>query len=173
MAAEVHLPSNQPLENPAMSLFDPPKADDALLINRLDPGETLGCAIERPFDLDGHHWLTAEHYYQAMKYPGKARFEDILNSPTAAEARKHGRGWLKRTREDWSGIRTLVMTRAIYTQARTHDGFAQAILATGEQPIRENSLYDYFWGTGRDQRGDNAYGTVMMNVRDKLREEAS
>jgi ribA/ribD-fused uncharacterized protein len=155
-----------------MSLFDPPQKNDALLINRLNPEEILGCAIERPFDLDEYHWLTAEHYYQAMKYPGKRRFDDILNAATAEEARQQGRGWLKRTRKDWQGIRPLMMTRAIYTQARTHQAFASALLATGDQAIRENSLYDYFWGTGRDQRGENAYGTVLMNVRDKLRQEA-
>lgn len=156
-----------------MSLFEHQTVENALLINRLDTEEVLGCAIERPFDLDGHRWLTAEHYYQAMKYPGKPRFDDIRNAATADEARKHGRGWLKRTRQDWPALRTRVMTRAIYTQAHTHPEFAHALLATGDQLIRENSMYDYFWGTGRDQRGDNAYGTVLMNVREKLREEAS
>jgi predicted NAD-dependent protein-ADP-ribosyltransferase YbiA (DUF1768 family) len=35
----------------------------------------------------------------------------------------------------------------------------------------ESSNYDYFWGCGRDRRGENMYGKVLMNVREKLREE--
>lgn len=154
-----------------MSLFEPPPENNALLINRLDTAEVLGCAIERPFQLDDHQWLTAEHYYQAMKYPGHRRFDEIRSAVSAEAARKIGRGWLKRLREDWPRIRTVVMTRAIYTQARTHADFAEALLATDNRLIQDSSLYDYFWGTGRDQRGNNAYGKVLMDVREKLKLE--
>ena len=154
-----------------MSLFEPTAESDALLINRLDTTEILGCAIERPFQLDDRRWLTAEHYYQAMKYPGHRRFDEIQAATTAEAARKIGRGWLKRPREDWPRIRTVVMTRAIYTQARTHSDFTEALLATEGRLIQDSSLYDYFWGTGRDQRGNNAYGKVLMDVRKKLQQE--
>ena len=35
----------------------------------------------------------------------------------------------------------------------------------------ELSGYDYFWGSGRDMRGKNNFGKVLMGVRDKLRSE--
>jgi predicted NAD-dependent protein-ADP-ribosyltransferase YbiA (DUF1768 family) len=35
----------------------------------------------------------------------------------------------------------------------------------------ETTLYDYFWGLGRDQRGHNTYGAVLTDVREKLQEE--
>jgi hypothetical protein len=63
------------------------------------------------------------------------------------------------------------MTRAFYLKCRTHPEAAEALLATGERPILETSQYDYFWGCGRDLRGENAYGQVLMAVRQRLREE--
>ena len=152
-------------------LFTPTNEEPAVLVARLSPAEPLGSAIHRPFELDGHRWLTAEHYYQAMKYPGRPRFDNIRQAPDAAAARKLGRGWLKRARQDWNSVRTVVMTRAIYTQARSHADFAEQLLATGDQPIVNNDLYDYFWGLGRDQRGRNEFGKLLVNVRSRLRQE--
>ena len=45
------------------------------------------------------------------------------------------------------------------------------LLDSGDEPIRDTSLYDYFWGTGRDQGGENRFGEVLMAVRNRLREE--
>lgn len=155
-----------------MSLFESASREEKTIqIYRLQPDEYLGTAIPRQFLLDGHTWPTAEHYYQGTKYPGRARAEDIRAAPTADQARKLGRGWLKRPRKDWEKLRVVVMTRAIYTQCHTWPDFAKALLDTGETPIVEISLYDYFWGTGRDHRGTNQYGKVLMDVRQKLREE--
>lgn len=156
-----------------MSLFEASTNENALQISRLDPTEVLGCAIARQFLLDGHPWPTAEHYYQAMKYPGQDRALAIREAASAREARKLGRGWFKRPRRDWDKVRVVVMTRAIYTQCRTWPEFAEALLATGDKDILEVSNYDHFWGIGRDQRGDNHYGKVLMDVRAKLRAEGS
>lgn len=156
-----------------MSLFEASNNEKAIQISRLDPDEVLGCAVVRQFLLDGHPWPTAEHYYQAMKYPDQDRALAIREADSARQARKLGRGWFKRPRADWEKVRVVVMTRAIYTQCRTWPDFAEALLATDDKEILEVSNYDHFWGIGRDQRGDNHYGKVLMNVRDKLRNENS
>lgn len=153
-------------------LEHPKEETDTVPVYRQDPTDLLGSSIVRPFELDGHTWPTAEHYYQAMKYPDRPRFDEIRQAPDAATARKKGRGWLKRPRRDWSQVRVVIMTRAIYTQCRTHSEFSDALLATGEQSIQELSQYDYYWGRGRDQRGLNQYGKVLMDVRRKLKAEA-
>ncbi|MGV6806534.1 MAG: NADAR family protein, partial [bacterium] len=64
------------------------------------------------------------------------------------------------------------MTRGVYTKFKTYPELAEQLLATGDNPIIENTQFDYFWGVGRDGRGENAYGKVLMSVRNKLREEA-
>lgn len=63
------------------------------------------------------------------------------------------------------------MTRAIYTKCKTHPAVAKCLLETGNKKLVENSAYDYFWGCGRDRRAENTYGKVMMNVREKLKQE--
>lgn len=45
------------------------------------------------------------------------------------------------------------------------------LLATGELTILETSLYDHYWGLGRDQRGLNILGHVWMDIRTKLRQQ--
>jgi ribA/ribD-fused uncharacterized protein len=65
----------------------------------------------------------------------------------------------------------VVMTRATYTKCRTHTEIAQRLLETGDRTLVETSQYDYFWGLGRDQRGSNVYGAVLMDVRKKLHDE--
>lgn len=154
-----------------MALFTPIIDPNAIKLVRLSADEPLGCTAPRPFTLDDHQWPTAEHYYQAMKYPGRPRFDDIRQASSVELARKLGRGWLKRKRDDWAKVRTVVMTRALYTQCHANPDFAAALLATGDKPLVEVSQYDYFWGIGRDQRGENHYGKILTKLRDKLREE--
>jgi ribA/ribD-fused uncharacterized protein len=64
-----------------------------------------------------------------------------------------------------------MMTRAVYTKCRTHQDVADLLLATGDKQIVETSTYDYYWGCGRDGRGHNTFGKVLMSVRDKLIQE--
>ena len=65
------------------------------------------------------------------------------------------------------------MIRGIYIKCRTHADVAKALFETDDQKIVESSQFDYYWGCGRDGRGHNTFGKVLMAVRDKLREEAS
>jgi ribA/ribD-fused uncharacterized protein len=65
------------------------------------------------------------------------------------------------------------MTRGIYIKCRTHQDIAQMLLETGNDEIMENSQYDYYWGCGRDLRGENAYGKILMDIRQKLRSETA
>ena len=60
------------------------------------------------------------------------------------------------------------MTRGVYTKCRTHPEVAERLLSTGARKLVENNNYDYFWGCGRDRRGHNYYGKVLMDVRSKL-----
>ena len=82
-----------------------------------------------------------------------------------------GASRFKKVRDDWKKVRRVVMTRAVYTRSHAHPESAKALLETGSRKLMENSQYDYFWGCGRDRRGENTYGQVLMDVREKLRNE--
>jgi ribA/ribD-fused uncharacterized protein len=55
-------------------------------------------------------------------------------------------------------------------KCRSHAEVASALLKTGDKTIVENSQYDYYWGCGRDGRGENRYGKILMDIRTKLSE---
>lgn len=142
-------------------------------LKRSDPDELLGTFSDHAFKLDGHEWPTAEHYFQAMKFePTDAEYQSrIQRAPTPAQARKLGRKNGKQLRPDWPKVKRVIMTRALYTKCKAHETVAQALLATNEGKLLEASQYDYEWGCGRDRRGQNLYGEVLMDVRRKLRQE--
>ena len=154
-----------------MAVF--PSIDDtALFISRSEPNEALGSFSRYGFELEGVEWPSVEHYFQAMKFENEAYREKIRCVTHPQKARKLGRSRLKKIRADWSQVKDVIMTRGIYIRCRTYPNLAEQLLATGDRHLVENSQYDYYWGCGRDRRGNNAYGKVLMSVRSKLLEES-
>jgi ribA/ribD-fused uncharacterized protein len=143
-----------------------------ITLSRLDPTHPLASYSRHGFELDGTEWPSVEHYYQAMKFEDEAYREAIRNSAHPADATKLGKDKKHGHRKDWDKVKETYMTRGTYIKCRTHPEVAQALLATGELSIMETSQYDYYWGCGRDIRGHNVYGKVLMKVREQLRKEA-
>lgn len=143
---------------------------EKVTLSRLDPEHPLSAYSKHGFELDGAEWPSVEHYFQAMRYQDADYREKIRNAAHPADATKLGKSRWHGKRKDWNKVKETYMTRAIYTKCRTHPEVAEALLATGDAPIVETSQYDYYWGCGRDQRGDNTYGKVLMSVRSKLQE---
>lgn len=142
-----------------------------IFFSRHDEAELLGSASHHPFILDGKEWPTAEHYYQAMLFDNAALQDKIRSQPHAKAAIASTKWRFFQKKKDWKKLRQVLMTRAIYTKCKTHPAVAKCLLETGNKKLVENSAYDYFWGCGRDRRAENTYGKVMMNVREKLKQE--
>jgi ribA/ribD-fused uncharacterized protein len=155
-----------------MMFFDR-KEKKLLTLTRNDPKHLLASYSMHAFELDGFEWPSVEHYYQAMKYADADYREQIRQTPHPADAAKLGKSKKHQRRKDWDKVKVTYMTRGTYIKCRTHPEVAQMLLDTGEVEIAEVSQYDYFWGSGRDLRGNNAFGKMLMGVRDKLREEQS
>ncbi len=143
-----------------------------LYLSRTDSLDPLSSFSRHPFILEDLEWPSVEHYYQAMKFEDTSLRDQIRQSTHPAKAQKLARKHKRQVRSDWNKVKETYMTRGVYIQARTHLEVANALLGTGEKQLLENAQYDYFWGCGRDGRGVNAYGKVLMEVRDRLREEA-
>ena len=144
---------------------------ERLFISRTDVTNPLASYSKHEFTLDDAEWPSVEHYYQAMKYSDEDYREQIRNAAHPADATKLGKSKKHGRRKDWDKVKETFMTRGTYIKCRTHPEVAQALLATGNQQIIETSQYDYYWGCGRDRRGDNQYGKVLMAVRNKLLQE--
>lgn len=155
-----------------MALF-PKLPDDAIFICRDDSAEPLASFSRHPFELDGMEWPSVEHYFQAMKFADSALREKIRSAPHPKIAQKIARWQFWKVRRDWKEVQRAMMTRGTWIKCHAYPEIARQLLDSGDRMIVESSLYDYYWGCGRDQRGHNYYGKMLMDVRNKLRQEAS
>lgn len=153
-----------------MTLF-PKFESDAIFISRKDPDELLGTYSNHPIELDGLVWPTVEHYYQAMKFQNLDYKEKIRLSNTPNQAHKLGNAWFKKKVSNWKNIERTVMNRGMYIKAKTYLAVQNKLIESGTKQIAESSQYDYFWGIGRDKRGDNHFGKILQNIRTKLIDE--
>ena len=153
-------------------LFEP-DTTQRYSLSRLDTTHPLAAYSKHAFELDGAEWPSVEHYYQAMKYSDEDYREQIRTAAHPADATKLGKSKKHGRRKDWDKVKETFMTRGTYIKCRTHPEVAEALLATGSMPIIETSQYDYYWGCGRDLRGENVYGKVLMNVRGQLQKEVT
>lgn len=149
------------------------RSDKAYYLSRSDVNHPLSSYSRLEFELDGAEWPSVEHYYQGMKVEDDRFRESVRQADHPEKAKELAEANKDAIRKDWQKVREVMMTRAVYIRCRTHETVAAALLSTGEREIIETSQYDYYWGCGRDGRGHNTYGKVLMAVRDKLRHSGS
>lgn len=142
--------------------------ENAIHFSRLDETSFLSTIGPYSFELEDYCWPTAEHYYQAHKFEGMQYTDQILSADTGQKAYELGNKRLKRKVKDWKSKRRVWMTRALYRVTLEYPAIKQALLATGDTLLIETSLYDHYWGVGRDQRGENMLGKVWMDIRQRI-----
>lgn len=123
-----------------------------------------------PFDLDGKRWFTTEHYYQAMKSTDEKTQERIRMLATPKMAALEGRS-IPDFRSDWEEVKEDIMRKAIYAKFTQNDDIRMSLLMTKDAHLFEDSPYDSYWGVGSDGSGLNRLGILLMELRNKLREE--
>jgi len=127
-----------------------------------------------PVTIDGKHWPTVEHYYQAHKLlgtPDQRLMEVIRQVRTPEEAAAIGRDCARTIRIDWNTAKQNVMWRGVLTKFLTHRDIQTILLNTGDEWLVENSPRDYYWGCGKDRTGENQLGRMLMRVRTQIRQQ--
>lgn len=102
----------------------------------------------------------AEHIRNAGEGPeGMDRVRQIV-----AENRDFVRG-------DWEHVVLSMMEEVLYHKFILHSDLRSLLLRTGEENLLYSDPRDDFWGDGPNTQGANELGRVLMNIRDKLRDE--
>lgn len=121
-------------------------------------------------EMDGKWYMTVEHYFQAMKFPGHEQSEKIRVAANPMVAKRLGNVRSVPLREDWEAVKLDVMRAAVCKKVATHPEVAQRLLGTGDEELIEAAPSDYFWGCGKTGSGQNWLGKILMEVRAELRE---
>lgn len=121
--------------------------------------------------LEGKWWSTSEHYFQAQKFSGTPYEEQIRLAKKPMEAAVMGRDRNFPLRKDWELVKDDVMRKAVLQKFKSHEDIRAILLSTGDQLIVENTPIDHYWGCGKDGKGKNRLGQILMEVREVLRKE--
>ncbi len=138
--------------------------------------QKLSNFAESPFELDGLHWRSVEHYFQAQKFKTKKPdyyrsfamdSESPLSEALGAPVKKAGgRSAVPLTEEErasWEEVKHRVMEQALYAKysVSRNKEFLAILLATGDAKLTHKPL--------RSRRTIVEY--ELMKVRKRLREE--
>lgn len=127
---------------------------------------TLSNFYPHPITIDGHTYLTVEHYYQASKAVEPTDHDRIRDTLTPAEAKQLGRE--VRCVPGWSERRIAVMRRGLAAKYTLDSEPGAFLLGTGHAPLVEgNDWDDRFWGVCNGE-GRNMLGILLTERRGVL-----
>jgi hypothetical protein len=116
-------------------------------------------------------WPTVEHYYQAMKFPQDAEWqEQIRQAATPMRAKRLGTDRTHPVRADWEAIKERVMKSALTAKFQQNPVALAFLQKTKGRSLLYDNKGDAFWGTGRDGAGRNRLGELLTEVRRELRD---
>ena len=127
-----------------------------------------------PLSINGLHYPTSEHYFQAMKFYGTdpTRFHEVRKLASPKDAFNYVRNPLNvlYIRPDWENVKYRVMNFVVYQKFIQHKDLQDLLLSTGDKIIVEHTTYDTVWADGgRPNYGNNWLGVILMNTRNRIR----
>ena len=123
--------------------------------------------------LDGMDFNTVEHSFQAAKTSDLNERRALQLAKSPAEAKRLGR---KVTlRPDWEQVKFSIMEALVRQKFTRYPELAEMLLDTGDATLIEgNTWNDRTWGMTKTKQGKyigkNGLGTILMKIRDELRE---
>lgn len=114
-------------------------------------------------NLNGITYKCAEAAFQSQKDPECAA---CFMERNGYEARKMGR--LANLRSDWAEVKGYIMGEILRKKFAPGTPLAEALMRTGHARLIEDAPWDSYWGNGRDGRGQNIMGRLLMKIRGEL-----
>lgn len=120
------------------------------------------------FFLDGKEWPTVEHYFQAQKFSSNPEYQEKIRAATQpVRAKSLGASREFPIRNDWDTYRDEVMKKALKAKFEQNQPLQELLLTTENRPLYEATT-DAYWGQGRNKKGMNRLGILLMELRDSL-----
>ena len=118
---------------------------------------------------NGIFYKTVEHYYQAHKFADKKLFNRVLEAETPKEASNIGRDRNNIRREDFDKLK--VMYQGLYLKFSQNKDIRAKLIETRNEPIREMTVKESYWGIGPNLDGENHIGILLMQVRENIKKD--
>ena len=138
-----------------------------------NPYKVFSTSYTSPFSLDGKVWPTVTHYFQAQKFPSDPLYQEtIRTSKKPEEAIKLGKSIDRPARPDFELYMDDIMRRGLEAKFEQTPPFKQLLLDTGNKTLLHVNPTDSYWGLGKDRKGKNRLGQLLIELRDKIRQTA-
>lgn len=120
-------------------------------------------------EYEGVLYPTAEHAYQSAKFIDPRVKEEVRKAKSPLEAKYLANEVYRDIkRKDWEKIKMEIMYKVIKAKVEQHEEVKNKLVETGDLEIAENSPVDSFWGLGKDKKGENQLGKILMRVREEV-----
>ena len=144
-----------------------------------------------PITINKKLYDSVEHFYQSSKYENEYS-EVIRKASTPNKARILARQelcfqykWqlelneiiklnqakgitLKSMRPDWEERKDEIMYQGLQAKFTQHPSLKSLLVNTGDKILVENSPRDSYWGWGKNQKGENKLGLLLMKLREEF-----
>jgi len=120
--------------------------------------------------IDSRRYNHVEGYYQSRKFTGinENAVKHISNvlSPIVCKKIAYSYIMSEERKQEWnSGLKDKVMRQAVYTKFITNSELSKQLAETGDSILIENNPNDTYWAAGKDGKGENHLGKILMEIR--------
>lgn len=116
-------------------------------------------------------YQSAEHAYQCQKFNDKRIKKLVKKASSPLLAKEIANKNKDKFRADWHQIKVNILKEIVWAKIGQHDEVRKVLLDTVNKELIENSPIDSFWGWGKDHKGENQMGKILMDLRNKLRKQ--
>ena len=124
--------------------------------------------------IDGLHWPSTEHYFQAQKFiKTDPKWADMIRvTEKCGVAANMGRDRNHPLQKGWDEISYHVMNVALFAKFTQHLDCKAVLLGSGDRHLIEDTGQgrddDHIWGDGSTGTGKNLLGKGLMRVREAI-----
>lgn len=123
------------------------------------------------FTEKGKDYKTMEHYFHSKKSMDYEYAEFIRTAPRAIDAYRRGKSKDFPIWPDWDRMQLHVMRKGLKLKFDQNPHLKRMLINTGDRPIIHETKSHYFWGQDLKGKGENMLGKMMMELREKYKNE--